>query len=686
MFLLPRGLGAADTTTGQSTGTGTFCFNFDNVVYYNSTVLYEELVRRAQREKEWGDLDIFNTQLTKINQNLNALYSVFEREGIVIDSAEKSAKRAGISTANAIAQIQYKYKETILTPRGLIVGSGVLDEPTRKFLNQKYGCIGKAVIDLTNPNGATVKARGEVLPIKWTASRIPNTATLNISYMRADGTGQTTFATTTISNGAGTYNWTIPNTIVTGSYKVQLSISGSVKSDTSAKSFEIREKALELLTQNSTETYTVGQKVSVQWKTSAQIKPTDSLTLRLVSATTTANASPAIYDIADVKNTGSYTWVVTETIGGRTVANGNSYKLQLIAKDGSNLSSTSNSAFTIARFVRQIVVKTPNGGETVGANGSFDIVWTANGIDASVKKMYVNLIDTVTNKTALIKEVAPSTNSVTFTVPVNGVLGSTNGIVGIGTYETARYKIQVQAVGNEPLFTDSSDTSFSIRRTNVSVSVTKPATGAKLEIGSTLRVEWTVSNISATTPNAVVEVLNASGATVQVLSTGSTKLLSKAVETKLSAGVVAGTYKVRLSATLPDGSTIQAESPAFEVTNKLPVVTVDQPNAVDTVLKINKSTQIKWTSRNVPSNIGSYEVNLVDTASSTTQRITSVGSNANSTNWIPPLNGVLGTGTGKIVGIGDSTVKKYKIEVRMFNTAGTLVTSDQSDTAFAITR
>jgi methionine-rich copper-binding protein CopC len=765
--------------------TAPTCHNFNGSMFFYLDTYYSRIVQDANALHDGTTADANNAALNNLRTSTKALQSALEQEGFTIDATEKSKRDFGLSTASAVVQFQNKYKAQILTPRGLASGTGVVDEDTRKVLNQKYGCIDKAVIDLTSPNTGTVKARGEILPIKWTASKIPNQATLNINYVKADGTGTTSIATSTISNGKGSYDWTIPSTLSSGSYKVQLVITGSVRADISVKAFEVRETALQILTQNSTETYSVGQKVTLNWKTSAAIKPSDSLHLQLVSSSTPANATPALYDIDDVKNDGAYVWTVPEKISDRLIANGGQYKFVLSTKNGASYTDSTDAGFTITRFERKlsvtapsanmsfsqggtaifrwthanltgnvkitakekfpasgqsaaieelgsfaittgerevklpldmktgtytamlsnttagivatssvdfvvisksraVAITSPNGGERFTTEPTFEIAWSTTGIDTTVSKFELNLIDTVANRTTLLKDLPKTAKNYVYTIPKNGVQGS---IVGIGTFTDARYKIEVKALSDSgsTLFSDQSNTGFSIVRSTAVVVLTKPAAGNKIEVGTALKAEWTFSDIALPNQSATVELLNASGATVQVLSTGATKISTKSASANLAAGVVAGMYKIRLTAVLADGTRVQVDSATFEITNKVPVVAVETPNTASEY-KTNKPVVIKWSIRNLPTSATSYEINLVDTSASKTQKITSVGRTALTASWNVPANGILGSGANQITGIGDSKDKKYKIEVKLLDVSGANITSDQSDVTFAVSR
>lgn len=753
---------------------GAACNNFTEGLFYNREGSYRVYYAQANNGKS---KDAYLAMVRTLDAQTRNLHKVLGLEGFVVPNDEKADGAYGIGTAAAVAQLQNKYASQILAGTGYATGHGIVDDKTRAFLNQKYGCIEKAVVDLTDPNGPTVKARGEVLAIKWNATKIPNEAILTISYVKADNTGTTTINTQTIKNGKGSYNWTIPNTLTAGSYKVLLAISGAIKSDVSAKPFDIRETALELLTQNTVETYNANQKVDIKWKTSVAIPASASLKIQMVSVPPAgSNAMPALYDVATVKNTGTYAWTVPEKIGNTIVANGGQYKILISTVTGTAISDYSNSAFSITNFVRQVsitapaanttftqgdtltlqwnqsnltgnvkitakekvsgvtqvvdfgtaavtanskslplpltlkpatyiftlenttagisasssrefvvaqkgrsvTVISPNGGERVGTTTTFDIVWGATGIDTTVKSLNVNLIDTVLNRTVLVKNVGVNERKVTFTIPNNGVLGT---VTGIGTYTDARYKVEVQAVGTTGvLFSDQSNAGFVINRNTPSVQVTAPAAGAKIEVGGLVRAEWTYSNVLVANRATNVELINTAGATIQVISTVATKLDSKAAQANLAATVPAGNYKVRVSAILADGTPVRAESGTFEIANKVPSVTVTAPND-SKEFKMTSPFTASWTVKNLPTNANSFEVRLLDTATNKSERITTTARSATFAPWAVPVTGVI----GQITGIGSTNVKKYKVVVNMLDVNGATIATDSSDETFSVT-
>lgn len=317
------------------------CYNFNYSLYYGQEQSYKYLLEWAQTYKRNDKIDEYSATIAKIRSNVSMLHIFLEKEGYNIAADEKSSKTYGASTAAAVSAYQEKNSSKILTPKSLTAGIGIFTSGTADVLNQKYGCIGKAVISLSEPNGTIVKAIGENMSIKWNASNIPNEATLNISYAKQNGTGTTTIIEKTIKNGKGAYDWKIP-TLASGSYKILLQLVGTTKSDISANAFEIREKALEITSPTSLQDVTPGQKLTVTWKASSVLKPQDKLRLS-ISGTLVASGSETInLEIAKVSNTGSYVWTVPDRLNGKYITGASTFKLSLESEDGAYKAVTSD--------------------------------------------------------------------------------------------------------------------------------------------------------------------------------------------------------------------------------------------------------------------------------------------------------------------------------------------------------
>jgi hypothetical protein len=117
------------------------------------------------------------------------------------------------SVTVSVKAFQKKYK---------INQAGYVGRLTRAKLNERYGCKTTPTpvqpsITITSPNGGEIWKIGETHNILWQSSGL--TGHLNIHLVN-----QVTLAESSISSVdiplSGTYSWTIPSTLATGSYKV----------------------------------------------------------------------------------------------------------------------------------------------------------------------------------------------------------------------------------------------------------------------------------------------------------------------------------------------------------------------------------------------------------------------------------------------------------------------------------
>jgi hypothetical protein len=86
----------------------------------------------------WHNFEV-NLKYGDTGPEVEALQIALEKEGFVINEQEKNDKEFGGSTAAAVVQFQESYKDDILTPQGLLSGTGYVGELTRKKLNELYG-------------------------------------------------------------------------------------------------------------------------------------------------------------------------------------------------------------------------------------------------------------------------------------------------------------------------------------------------------------------------------------------------------------------------------------------------------------------------------------------------------------------------------------------------------------------
>lgn len=124
-------------------------------------------------EPTWCHTFNTNLQIGNSSNEVAALQTALSKQGFGFSlEADKVGFRFGEGTASAVTAFQEKYKSIILTPNGLLHGTGYVGAATRAKLNSLYGCSGvkppmpstapyiSYLSPASGPVGATVTLRG----------------------------------------------------------------------------------------------------------------------------------------------------------------------------------------------------------------------------------------------------------------------------------------------------------------------------------------------------------------------------------------------------------------------------------------------------------------------------------------------------------------------------------------------
>ena len=174
----------------------------------------------------------FNVDLYfgKSGRDVSALQIALEKEGFTISSYEKERAYFGDTTLSAVIKFQEKYASEILTPLGLVSGTGYVGASTRAKLNQLYGCIIPSPplpptvpsIAVVSPNGGEVWEIGKTYEIKWRQQvKLPPGEKMDIFLVKwaisFPSLPQPVFVIATgIPVEQESYSWTIPSIITPG--------------------------------------------------------------------------------------------------------------------------------------------------------------------------------------------------------------------------------------------------------------------------------------------------------------------------------------------------------------------------------------------------------------------------------------------------------------------------------------
>jgi hypothetical protein len=316
-------------------------------------------------------------------------------------------------------------------------------------------------IVVTSPNGEENWPVGTSKNITWTSSNVSN---VKLQYSTNNGTNWINI--TNVSASAGSYSWTVPNTISSNCKVLISDVSNALLFDVSDSVFAIVPPAsITLNAPNGGESWDVGSSHSITW-TSVSI---DSVKIDY----STNNGTNWLNIVSStVGSTGSYNWTVPNTA---------STNCKVLISDLTNalVNDQSNNVFTIKVPVTPTInVTSPNGGENwdVGST-THSITWTSNSV-TNVK------IDYSTNNGSSwinIVPTTPSDGSYSWTIP---------------NTPSANCKVQISDVTNA-LINDQSNSVFTISvPVTPVVTVTSPNGGENWDAGSVHSITWVSSNIT----------------------------------------------------------------------------------------------------------------------------------------------------------------------------------------------
>jgi hypothetical protein len=362
------------------------------------------------------------------------------------------------------------------------------------------------------------------------------------------------------------------------------------------------------------ESFEIGKKYTITWKTDAQIKSSAKIDIKLIDESSSAAKTELIQNVA---NTGKFDWTVPARMGGIDFSTAKSkYRIEIAPTSGSTLGNgaidRSDAQFTIGPSVERFTVVTPVAGSIIAGSSTTTKVTAANIAGASsatvrlVKKGSSNSSGTnlvsATNVTNLVKGVA-------VTIPES---------TSEGDY---RIVVEVRPTTGSTVVSESAE--FKVLPKTTSITVSDPK-GTILQ-GASTTTNWTFNNIVATTPIVLKLIDNSGNVVTNLVSTGA--LSAKKATIKIPATATPGSYKVRLEASIKNGPTVTAESPSFTVT---------APNLAPRVEEVVLSKQMAtsgsaivatWKYANIPNNTP-VVIKLVDRNDREVSNLATAGLNA----------------------------------------------------------
>jgi hypothetical protein len=422
----------------------------------------------------------------------------------------------------------------------------------------------KKLQDVLEYEGYTIHATEKTTPRKYgatTAAAVVESQRANLSRIRTLA-GNTTYK---------------PTGYLDGMYDVYLEAEYGCASGTFS----------EVTYPDGGESFEVGKKYTITWKTDAQIKSSAKIDITLIDETSSTAKRELIKNVA---NTGKFEWTVPTRLGSIDLTSSKSkYRVEIAPTSGSTLGNgaidRSDAQFTIGPTVERFAVVTPAKGSIVAGSSTTTKVSATNIAGAS--SATIRLVRKgSTNSTNLVS----STN---VTNLIKGVLTTIPESTSAGTY---RIVVEIRPTTGSTVVSDSAEFEVLPKTTSISVSALK---GSILQ-GASTTTEWTYSNIAATTP-VVLKLIDNSGTVVtNLVSTG--VLSAKKATIKIPTTAAPGTYKVRLEASIKNGPTVSAESTSFTVAAPNLAPRVDEIVLSKQTATSGSSIVATWKHANVPNN------------------------------------------------------------------------------------
>ncbi len=304
---------SAGQTFASATAATPQCYTFNNELYYKQDVLFG-----------YNQDIAFNPA----NDVKNLQQILISKEGATI-SDKAGAFREG--TAAAVIAFQTKYN---------LVKTGVVSLDTKTQLNQLYGCISASKITLDTQKKDVNVTQGSSVQIKWTASKIPASATLKIALVNTSSSTISVSATTTIQTGVASTTLTLPSTLAIGTYKVQLSITNGASTEGKGLiNLVASNPSISISSPVSGSSFIPGKDVSIGWTVGGLVNKVD---VSVVNAAGTSSVTLK-NNIAVVSGQlNSLTWKIPKTFAFDT------YKILFKGVDASSPISASTTISVIA--------------------------------------------------------------------------------------------------------------------------------------------------------------------------------------------------------------------------------------------------------------------------------------------------------------------------------------------------
>ena len=344
------------------------------------------------------------------------------------------------------------------TTQALVRISDASNAETNDISNAVFSIVTVPTVTVTAPNGGESWMIGSLQNITWTSANIAN---VKIEYSTNNGTGWL-IVIASIPATAGSYAWTIPNTLTTQALIRVSDVSNAATNDVSNALFTIAPPpSITLTSPNGGESWNVLSSHNITW-TSVSITNTK------IEYSTNNGSSWTLIIASTPASTGSYSW---------TVPNTPTTQALMRVSDASNtaVKDSSDMVFTILT-VPAVSVLSPNGGETWNVGSTQNITWASVNI-ANVKIEYST--DNGTSWSTITASALASTGSFSWIV---------------SNTPSTHSRVRISDVSNASTY-DISDAVFNIS-IPTGVTVTTPNGGEIWNVATSHAITWIASGLN----------------------------------------------------------------------------------------------------------------------------------------------------------------------------------------------
>jgi hypothetical protein len=325
----------------------------------------------------------------------------------------------------------------------------------------------RAQFTVTSPDGAEIWTVGDSNNVTW--STVGTVANVKLDYSMDSGATYPNVITASTAN-AGTYAWTIPDSISTLVRVRVMSTTDTDAFDASNADLKIRGKFV-VSAPNGSENWRIAQVNNITWATTGTIA-----NVKIYYSMNSGSTYPNVI-VASTANTGTYAWTIPDTPSP-------SARVRVENTLDATVYDDSNANFRIQGF---FTLTAPNGGEAWVVSTSQNIAWTWGGTIPNVKLTYSK------------DGGSTYTNSI--------IVSTANGVGGGGSHSyswtipddiATAVRVKVEDV-NDNTVADASDANFKIVG---SFTISAPNGGERWVTNEVRNITWSTSG---TVPNVKLE-------------------------------------------------------------------------------------------------------------------------------------------------------------------------------------